>query len=463
MSEKQQVDPNEILSLPDNPNFTVASEEHPHENQDSYIYLPEKGLFGVFDGIGGHAKGRDASQKAKEIIHNRLGNLSSNLTVREVINHVDKSLKAAHDEIKNLSPQADIGSTGSVVYLCEEDGRKIAVIGNVGDSRVYRFRNGELTPLTVDDSFGSHGQTYEKALELQNRLAEVETEEDYQKLEGTEQALYNYSNYLTQALGKKEGGSFKTVRPRIWVEELEPGDKIFVCSDGISDNLSLKEIQAIFNDSVHDSSETTSRRFIDEAIDRSHSGRKRSKLDDMTALVIDAYPIEKDPYYVEGRVVYLPGAEDTIQRGKVLNNGGNTLELLIDGEKKSCTLEEAKKWNKPADEYYRTVSRSEDVSLDGINNFAELMSLIEARQGWTGSDEETFYRPEKLLERINEAIKSQKYVNEHLKPRGRLASLVNGVFGKKQEPEAKEPPFMRLIPQANGLREKVKQLLATIK
>lgn len=125
-----------------------------------------------------------------------------------------------------------MGCTAEVVVI---DGG-MAVVGHVGDSRVYRMRRGKLTQVTRDHTLVSRliefGQITEKEAETHPRRSE-----------------------LQQAIGGRP-----EVYPDVYGVTLEPGDWIVVCSDGLSNQVSLETLQAVLRDAKN--AERAARRLV---------------------------------------------------------------------------------------------------------------------------------------------------------------------------------------------------------
>lgn len=253
---------------------SVASQEHPGENEDTYYADHESRSFGVFDGMGGHKGGAMASQIAKGYVESRLQELKKDSSFEEAALGVEEVLYGAHMEIRDKA-EADsekygnMGTTVTIVKLWEGEGRRVAVIGNVGDSRAYRLRKeGELEPLTVDDGLARTEQGLDYALRLQSKFSNLT---DLKELGEEEKRYWRYRNVLSQALGSDE------MTPRIKIVDLEEGDRLILTTDGIHENLTDKEIAA------HD----TAKELVQAAKKRSEERSSlRAHPDDMTAVVI---------------------------------------------------------------------------------------------------------------------------------------------------------------------------------
>lgn len=193
-------------------------------NEDSYfVSNAELTYFVVADGMGGHKGGRVASRMAIESVNSFLcearmkscANIPACL--REAVNAANSAIyrKAADDE-----SFAGMGTTIVMVYL--KDG--MAYIANVGDSRCYLIRDGEITQITKDHSIV--WELYEKG-----------------QISRSDMRTHPNKNIITRAVGT----NFK-VECDIFELSVDEGDGFILCSDGLSNMLEDKEILKIFNE-----------------------------------------------------------------------------------------------------------------------------------------------------------------------------------------------------------------------
>ncbi len=182
-------------------------------NEDAFLDRPELGLWAVADGMGGHEAGDYASAR----IVGALGALTSPGELGAFIEVAAGQLREVDAELRarasRLGPAAVIAST-IVVLLA--DASEFAVLW-AGDSRAYRWRNGECRQLSVDHS---HVQELVDAGLLPAEAA----------------ASHPQSHVVTQAVG---GGrlEFGVLR-----EALVAGDRFLLCSDGLTNMVSDADI-----------------------------------------------------------------------------------------------------------------------------------------------------------------------------------------------------------------------------
>ncbi len=192
------------------------------QNEDSFIADPR--LFVVADGMGGHNAGEVASAIA---VRTMLDAAGDGFTDHDAFVAAVRTANAAiHDAADGLSEQRGMGTTlTAVAPLRLAAGEPPALsITNVGDSRTYVFRDGELRQLSVDHSY------------VQELLSEG-------LVTAEEARVHPRRNIVTRALGID--GS---VSPDAWVIPLVVGDRYLLCSDGLVDEVTDADIAAVLRD-----------------------------------------------------------------------------------------------------------------------------------------------------------------------------------------------------------------------
>ena len=201
-------------------------------NEDAFLQDDELGLYIVADGMGGHAAGEVASAQAVKSIREALlaGRpvlevFRSTPTI-EAREHVAQLMeKAVHKACADIHALAsgDTNKRGMgttvVALLCI--GKK-AVIGHVGDSRVYLFRNGRAHQLTEDHTIIQ--EQLKRGLITREQIATAENK-----------------NVITRAVGIQPSVAVDTL-----VTDLIPGDLYLLCSDGLHGYLADDELPALF-------------------------------------------------------------------------------------------------------------------------------------------------------------------------------------------------------------------------
>ena len=288
MPRFEQIDSQEKIPAPEKEKgLKIAydsrpSERHPEHNEDAILVLESQKAAGVFDGMGGHQGGEAAANLARDYCFEALKTLPQDLSIKEAKESLEKILKEA-DQMVSEAGQEDPsdekrGTTASLVKICEDkELGRVAVIGNVGDSRVYIHHPGEmLEQVTVDDSEILEVAENEKKTRLmQLKLSQVT---DLSRLTSTEERLFKSREKITQCLGH-------SAEPKIYLKNLNPGEKIIITSDGIHDNLTHQEMSKILN-LIADSQQAV-KTLIEAALKRSREEHPRAKPDDTTAVIMD--------------------------------------------------------------------------------------------------------------------------------------------------------------------------------
>lgn len=183
-------------------------------NEDSY--LASSPLFAVADGMGGHQAGEVASRIVLETVEERHRD-DERPDLRETINQANRAVldRAAGDE-----GLAGMGTTLTLLRM-EDSGFRLA---HVGDSRAYRLRDGELEMLTVDHT-------------LVNRMVHEG------KLTEDEARIHPHRSILTRALGVEA-----ELEVDLAVLDVEPGDRILLCSDGLTGVVADERIKTILEE-----------------------------------------------------------------------------------------------------------------------------------------------------------------------------------------------------------------------
>lgn len=242
-----------------------------HEtNEDGFLTEPELGLFAVCDGMGGKGLGTKASQIAMaRLKERRLGNPLANAWPadgvgtpeqrKEVLGVIREALQdanaAVYQENQAKWVQRGMGTTATMLMVLG----RTAFLGHVGHSRAYLIRGGKIHRLTEDHTI---------LAEIRKRKHNFD-EETLKRLP--------YRNSLTRTLGPNP-----TVDPDVLEFELYPGDRFLLCSDGL--HAHFDEVPERLADLVqHGSVQDAPVRLIGAA-------RKKGGADDVTAVVVDAFP-----------------------------------------------------------------------------------------------------------------------------------------------------------------------------
>lgn len=173
-------------------------------NEDAYVVLPSHSLFAIADGMGGYAAGEVASQMAMDILKHSFessefgGAPIAGLPKRgdELVRAIQSANSAILTQARENEHQQGMGTT--LVAARFAPNRKRVYIAHVGDSRVYRLRDGHLHQLTTDHTLGAAGVTGPSAAKLSRAV-----------------------------------GVFDDVEVDLAIDEPREGDHYVLCSDGL--------------------------------------------------------------------------------------------------------------------------------------------------------------------------------------------------------------------------------------
>jgi serine/threonine protein phosphatase PrpC len=255
-----------------------ASRPKGRVNEDAYLVDPAHLVFGVFDGLGATSQAALAAGLAARAIEAayRVHGPGEDPEAEQAF--LALAVEGAGSLI--ASNLRDGLTTASVVKVCRDaEGNAVALICNIGDSRVYRYTDaGQLRQCTLDDSvFGADW-------DVQLRLAEIEAPATM-----LDHFYFQQRHILDHCLGQP--GDVV----RMWETAADPGDTILALTDGVTDNLTFSEVARVLHDS-RDRPDLTARRLVDAAHRRSHQREHpRAKIDDITAVVARVRPPDPNP------------------------------------------------------------------------------------------------------------------------------------------------------------------------
>lgn len=198
-------------------------------NEDVWDQIPGEHFFVLADGMGGHRAGdvaaREAVRTCLRIMMPQLQGISDEqLSCQDVARMMRLAIEQVNRHVYALG-KADasyrgMGTTLCALYLHAEG----IVYGHVGDSRIYRYRAGSLQQLTDDHSL----------LRDLIRLG---------KLKEQPRETYEHKHIITRAIG-----THPVVEPTVAIERnLQDGDLLLLCSDGLSDMVPSSEMIEIFS------------------------------------------------------------------------------------------------------------------------------------------------------------------------------------------------------------------------
>jgi protein phosphatase len=205
-------------------------------------------LFVVADGIGGFEAGEVASSLAVDV----LKDLPPGESFRAAIGEANRRIVAAGRGDEKLS---GMGTTVVAIRFGGTQGEPVAEVAHVGDSRAYLMRGGDMKPITEDHSL----------------VAELVRSGDLTRDQAAE---HPQKNLITRALGADEEVDVDTA-----VLSVEAGDRVLLCSDGLSDMVSEAGISEILAQSPDDP-ERAARGLLSAALDAGGN-------DNITVVVVD--------------------------------------------------------------------------------------------------------------------------------------------------------------------------------
>jgi len=200
-------------------------------NEDNFAIMAEYGLYVVADGMGGHASGEIASKMAVDTLHEFFTataddpertwpykmDRSKGYEENRLVTGIKLCNLRIYEQAQRNAKQRGMGTTLAALFAVE-DGIYVA---HVGDSRVYRIRDGNIEQLTEDHS-------------LLN---------DYKKMKHLtpeEIANFPHKNVIVRALGMKE-----SVQVDILTEKPHLGDTYLLCSHGLTGMIKNDQMQHI--------------------------------------------------------------------------------------------------------------------------------------------------------------------------------------------------------------------------
>jgi protein phosphatase len=237
-------------------------------NEDKFDYLepPRNGdlafkgrLYGVADGMGGHSAGQIASELALKTV---IRSYYMDQTTR-IVNSLHYAITEANalifETAQMIPDRRDMGTTLTLGVVYEDR----MIVAHTGDSRAYLLRDGEIEQITQDHSWVAE-QVSLGALTLEQAQ------------------LSPFRNIITRSIGTQP-----SVDPDFYAVDLKKGDRIILCSDGLTSHLEPDELMkyAGSETAIAAGPSVTSMRLVEMANDR--GGR-----DNITVLIVDVLDIE---------------------------------------------------------------------------------------------------------------------------------------------------------------------------
>lgn len=263
---------------------SLPSEARPERNQDAFFAIPDRGFFGVFDGMGGHAAADVAARLAAGEVQDVLAPLASDVPPEVVADVLRDALFSADAVIRTEAVAREdprgMGTTAAVAVvrrLREAPAR--AIVAWVGDSRAHVLSAGgrHLRCLTLDDGVvRQRTRSLAAARKLQAVLGAVT---HTRHLTFRERDTFLERSVLTQAVGSS------LLHVHMVEHALLPGEHLLLSTDGVHDNLTDRELAILVWRAA--SARDAAARLVRAARQRSRDATHvRAKPDDMTAIVI---------------------------------------------------------------------------------------------------------------------------------------------------------------------------------
>lgn len=223
-------------------------------NQDSYVVVPP--IFAVADGMGGHSAGEVASAA----VVRRLAELAGETAPSEA--DITTALTDAVDDIELDTGGSELGAgtTATGVTFGEFPEQPSWRVFNIGDSRVYHYLDGQLEQVTVDHSVVQH-------LIETGQITPEEAE------------YHPHANVITRAVGFNEAPV-----PDFTQLDLVPGQRLLICSDGLTKELTDIGIQHFLGASK--TVDEAAAQLVRHALD--NAGR-----DNVTVIVIEVHAMHR--------------------------------------------------------------------------------------------------------------------------------------------------------------------------
>ena len=228
-------------------------------NEDNYLMVPDRGIFVVADGMGGHAAGEVASEMAVRSVARDLGSLRG-LSDDQVAERMRVSIRTANSTIfqRTLTEHDKRGMGTTVTALVLYDTRFL--IGQVGDSRCYLLRDAKLTQITKDHSY-------------------VQEQVDAGYLTPEQARAHPYSNVITRCVGANSD-----VMPDVYVGAVRPKDVFLLASDGLTGMLEDHQLAEVLH------ADRMPQEQVDDLVAEAN---RHGGLDNITAIIVRIDSVEQ--------------------------------------------------------------------------------------------------------------------------------------------------------------------------
>jgi protein phosphatase len=223
-------------------------------NEDSWVSDEHSGFFAIADGMGGHGSGDIASKLVIDAMSKALRSIRAEQPDAEPTGSILAAIEQANSIVfernrkTNRDPGSGMGTTLVGLYLQLE--QQTCTVFNIGDSRLYRFRDSKLQQITEDHTLLRQWQLNDK------------------------RGPAPPGNIIMRAIGLFEKADCDT-----HTIDVSSGDLLLLCSDGLSDMLGDSDISTIISRHI----DTSPKPLCEELV---HSANRNGGLDNITAISI---------------------------------------------------------------------------------------------------------------------------------------------------------------------------------
>jgi len=233
---------------------------HRQRNEDALLLRPAARIYAVADGMGGHAAGNVASRIAIDVLAQGFERPPSNriaagTLARRMLDIFDTANEAILEHAATHPECGGMGTTLTAISPLAQ--RPQCVIAHIGDSRAYRLRGDSLLQLTRDHTW-------------------VQQQVDAGTLTQVQARHHPLASVLSRVLGTAAVGPADTI-----VVDVEPGDRLLLCSDGLTTMIDDADLRVLLGRDVP--LEQCARELVDAA-------NLRGGLDNITVVLLAPDP-----------------------------------------------------------------------------------------------------------------------------------------------------------------------------
>ncbi len=278
--------------------LAVGAARLDERGEDRLLVDPEIGLFGVFDGVGGHVDGAAAAELAASTVASQVReNLPFCRNLRQASAMLQAALHAADAAIEHHNASRGVGfgasgaTTATVALLwtgtSSLPGDRHAVIAHVGDTRAQLLSADGFDTITLDHAaLNDPDPVVAKA-----RQARLDDATSLSELtDPLDRAAFTHRHMLSNALtGTGE------LDVRSYVAPLRPGDRLLLDSDGLHDNLTSIELSSLLGAATPQLAADLLAAAAEERSREPHEQSARAKPDDISVLVVEPHELRRRP------------------------------------------------------------------------------------------------------------------------------------------------------------------------